>query len=156
MNYIDVAELANRSPSTIKKWRTRIEKRSGYTFRKEKILIGRRRNRKTGQITRQVQSLYKFSDEETQKFVQLSQLIPQKGLDESIRQVFGDREQKLKAEQLKKQEHFYNQVLELEKTMKAVKSKIIWLSQENSRLNERLKGLEEQEYTVFGRPKKKK
>jgi transposase-like protein len=155
MNYKEVAAAVARSPSTIKKWRSRIEELSGHEFTKQKVVTGLNRNFRTGKVIKHVQELYDFSAKEVKQLTQLSLLIPEYGLDRSICEVFGDKQEKIRIAQLAKESDYYSKVNLLERAVNQLNNKISLLNQENYQLSERLKKLESQEYDFLGRPKKK-
>ena len=79
--YKDIVEATGKSYSAIKKWRISIERLSGYKFKKVKIHVTRKH----------VKDHYQFTEEEFEKFINLSKRIDEtKKMSESVIEIWGD------------------------------------------------------------------
>lgn len=146
-NHIDyklIAKQTSKSVSTIKKWRLRIEKLSGYSFKKAK--------HKVSHYSTQV--FYKFTDDEVSKFIEVNRLVNKtNNLDQAIKQVWGDLDTQLEQDSIE-------MIADLRKDFQAYQKKSLlliqslrkqnhFLSQRLTTLSERLDQLEEEKDKGF-------
>ncbi|MGT2933406.1 hypothetical protein [Streptococcus catagoni] len=154
IDYKLISSKTGKSVSTIKKWRLRIEKLSGYNFKKAKHKVSRY----------STQIFYKFTDEEVSKFIEVNLLVNKtNNLDQAIKQVWGDLETQL--EQDSKE-----MINDLRKDFQAYQKKSLsliqtldqnnrFLSQRLTTMRERLDQLEEEKIkdsSQNGKNRKKK
>lgn len=79
--YDDIMKVTGKSYSAVKKWRLKVEELSGYEFEIVRERVSRKR----------VKDVYHFTQEEFDKFVQLSKRIDEtKNLKQSVIEIWGD------------------------------------------------------------------
>lgn len=137
IDYKEIALRTNKSVSTIKKWRLRIEILSGYKFKKVR--------RRVSKCSTQV--FFDFTEAEVTKFIILSQLIDKTNkLDDSIKEVWGDSkaqsERDLKNEIEILSDDFYKFLFEAEDSIFQLKKSNQSLQKQVKDLTERLDTLE--------------
>ena len=150
IDYHDIAKQTGKSISTIKKWRKKIEKLSGYEFTKTKARVSRH----------SVQIFFDFSKDEVTKFIELSKEIDKtKDLDGSIKKVWGDlntqQAQSLEEDLLELEFDFYTFKKEINKTITTLQADNRMLSQRLTSILERLDELEDDQKTGFFKKFKK-
>ncbi|MCO7183242.1 hypothetical protein M0P28_00670 [Streptococcus pasteurianus] len=150
IEYVDIAKQTGKSISTIKKWRKKIEKLSGYEFTKTKARVSRH----------SVQVFFDFSKDEVAKFIELSKEVDKtKDLDSSIKKVWGDlntqQAQSLEEDLLELEFDFYNFKKEINKTVTALQADNCILSQRLTSMLERLNELEDDQNKGFFKKFKK-
>lgn len=150
IDYNDIAKQTGKSISTIKKWRKKIEKLSGYDFTKTKARVSRH----------SVQIFFDFSKDEVTKFIELSKEIDKtKDLDGSIKKVWGDlntqQAQSLEEDLLELEFDFYTFKKEINKTITTLQADNRMLSQRLTSILERLDELEDDQKTGFFKKFKK-
>ncbi|HHJ9048972.1 TPA: hypothetical protein ACQNV4_001717, partial [Streptococcus pyogenes] len=137
IDYKQIALKTNKSVSTIKKWRLRIETLSGYRFKK----IRRRVSKRSTQV------FFDFTEAEVTKFIALSKLVDKtKKLDDSIKEVWGDSkaqsERDIKKEVEMLSDDFYKFLFEVEDSIFQLKKSNQFLQKQVKDLTERLDTLE--------------
>lgn len=127
-------EATGKSRSSVKKWRTAIERLSGHQFKKTRMRVSRRR----------VQDIYQFTEEEFEKFIKLSNRIDEtNNMAQSVVEIWGDlkaREERLLKENVSKLLDKYNALAETSKTLSI---KVNILEHEYKNLKQQLSVLEE-------------
>ncbi|MGP6384049.1 hypothetical protein ACR9F9_01115 [Streptococcus dysgalactiae subsp. equisimilis] len=150
IDYKEIALKTNKSVSTIKKWRLRIEMLSGYKFKK----VRRRVSKRSTQV------FFDFTEVEVTKFIVLSHLVDKtKNLDDSIKEVWGDSkaqsERDIKNELKMLSEDFYKFLFEAEDSMFQLKKNNQSLQKQVKELTERLNILEnEKDSGIFNKLKR--
>lgn len=144
IDYKLISSKTGKSVSTIKKWRLRIEKLSGYSFKKDKHKVSRY----------STQVFYEFTDEEVSKFIEVNNIVNRtNNLDQAIKQVWGDLDTQL-------QQDSKEMIADLRNDFQSYKKKSLLLiqslgkqnhslSQRLTTLNERLDKLEEEKDKKF-------
>ena len=141
--YEDIMEATGKSYSAVKKWRIRIERLSGYEFKKVKIKV----------THKHVKDHYQFTEEEFEKFIKLSKRIDEtKNMTEAVTAVWGDlksaEERALKQDVAELKKFQENQKIK----NKDVNFKLISLEMDLKtlkKLEERLEALEEKQAKGF-------
>ena len=121
--------------STIKKWRSKITELAGYEFSYCKIPIGYGRGRGYNWAP-------DFTKEELEKFVQLSKLIADKGLDKAIKEVWGDLNAQLEEEREDSILALRAVIGRSNRSLIALKKELDSLSSDNVKLRQRVYTLE--------------
>ncbi|HHJ7418913.1 TPA: hypothetical protein ACQMYC_001677, partial [Streptococcus pyogenes] len=150
IEYKEIGLRTNKSVSTIKRWRLRIETLSGYKFKKVR----------RGVSKRSTQVFFDFTEAEVTKFITLSQLIDKTNkLDDSIKEVWGDskaqsnRDLKNEVEMLS--DDFYKFLFEAEDSIFQLKKTNQSLQKQVKDLTERLDTLEnEKDSGLFNKIKR--
>ncbi|MFD3122875.1 hypothetical protein, partial [Streptococcus agalactiae] len=137
IDYKQIALKTNKSVSTIKKWRLRIETLYGYRFKK----VRRRVSKRSTQV------FFDFTEAEVTKFISLSKLVDKtKKLDDSIKEVWGDSkaqsERDIKSELEMLSDDFYKLLFEAEDSIFQLKKSNQSLQKQVKNLSERLDTLE--------------
>lgn len=144
-DYEDIMRETGKSLSSVKKWRLKVEELSGYTFKKVRMRVSRKR----------VRDVYQFSEEEFNKFVCLSKRIEEtNNLAKSVVDIWGDL--KLREEQQLRSDVklLLDWVEELSALNKQREMEVSFLRGKLAKVEERLVALEEQKSQKW-RPFKK-
>lgn len=130
MDYKTLALEVGKSVSTLKRWKRKIEEISDYTFNENTVRIGRKQN---------IQVPH-FTSSEVKKFKQMAQLMDKLGLDNTIRQVWGDK--------IPSQEGLYQQLKNIAyrnaKFREEVRKQWEYFEKENNVLRQEIKNLEQE------------
>lgn len=130
MDYKTLALEVGKSVSTLKRWKRKIEEISDYTFNENTVRIGRKQN---------IQVPH-FTSSEVKKFKQMAQLMDKLGLDNTIRQVWGDK--------IPSQEGLYRQLKNIAhrnaKFREEVRKQWECFEKENNFLRQEIKNLEQE------------
>lgn len=114
--------MTGKSVSSVKKWRIKVEKVSGYRFKKIKARVS----------PRSVQVFFDFTQEEVDKFVKLSKEIDKtKNLEKAVQVVWGD----LEARKAKDMEELLDWVVE---DQEELSQKLISLVEKTTKLSQEL------------------
>ncbi len=141
INYKDIANEVNRSPTTIRKWCPRIIELSGYHFTFKKIYRGR---------NKEPLKQFVFTDDDLIKFKELAKLLTETNdFNYSVFEVYGNlkykREQDFKKDIDDLDDYYFNEIDRLRKKIKELETNNLLLNNKLSTLeqfNSRLKKIE--------------